>query len=140
MMLRKISAVTIITFLLWTVVSMPETPDFIKVMRSIVSGGFGGLIAIFFVGIAQPLDSKGHASNSLKNISNFADFFGLELRKRIKAVAGDFEVEIQRLHKEKRFRTAKWNKALAWSYAFWYVIRGPIDWLAEAVIKPWKGL
>lgn len=77
---------------------------------------------------------------SLKGISNFADFFGLGLRKRIKAVAGDYEVEIKRLHKEKRYKTAKWNKALAWSYAIWYVLRGPVDWFAETLIKSWKGL
>lgn len=77
---------------------------------------------------------------SLKSISNFADFFGLGLRKKIKAMAGDFDIEIQRLRKEKRFKTAKWNKALAWGYAVWYVLRGPFDWIVETFIKSKKGL
>ena len=77
---------------------------------------------------------------SLQHISNFADLFGLGLRKKIKAMAGDFDLEIKRLHKAKRSKTAKWNKALAWGYAVWYVVRGPIDWLAENLIKSWKGL
>ena len=77
---------------------------------------------------------------SLAGIYNFADFFGLDLRKRIKALAGDFEVEIIRLQSERRFKTAKWNKALAWGYAVWYVLRGPFDWIVETFIKSKKGL
>ena len=85
-------------------------------------------------------------SKSCKNppplirISNFADFWGLNLRKRIKATAGDFDVEVRRLHKEKRFRMAKWNVILAWGYAIWYVLRGPYDLVKGALVKALKGL
>jgi hypothetical protein len=77
---------------------------------------------------------------SLNHISNFADFWGLGLRKRIKATAGDFDVEVRRLHKEKRYRMAKWNVVLAWGYAIWYVLRGPYDMLKGALVKALKGL
>lgn len=71
-------------------------------------------------------------------ISNFADFWGLGLRKRIKACAGEFDVEVKRLHKEKSYRMAKWNVVLAWGYAVWYVVRGPWDWVFGALIKALK--
>ncbi len=77
---------------------------------------------------------------SLKRISNFADFWGLGLRKRIKAVAGEFDVELKRLHKEKRYGMAKWNVILAWGYAIWYVLRGPYDMLKGALVKALRGL
>lgn len=77
---------------------------------------------------------------SLKRISDFADFWGLDLRKRIKATAGDFGVEVNRLHKEKRYRMAKWNVVLAWGYAIWYVLRGPYDLVKGALGKALKGL
>ncbi len=79
-------------------------------------------------------------SPSLKRISNFADFWGLGLRKRIKATAGDFDVEVKRLHNEKRYRMAKWNVILAWGYAIWYVLRGPYDLVKGALVKAMKGL
>ena len=77
---------------------------------------------------------------SLRGISNFADFWGLGLRKKIKAGAGEFDVEVKRLHKEKRYRMAKWNVVLAWSYAVWYVLRGPYDLVKDALVKAIKGL
>lgn len=77
---------------------------------------------------------------SLNRVSNFADFWGLGLRKRIKAVAGDYDVEVKRLHKEKRYRMAKWNVVLAWGYAIWYVLRGPYDLVKGAMVKALKGL
>jgi hypothetical protein len=77
---------------------------------------------------------------SLNRVSNFADFWGLGLRKRIKAIAGEFDVEVKRLHKEKRFRMAKWNVVLAWGYSIWYVLRGPYDLMKGALVKAMKGL
>lgn len=77
---------------------------------------------------------------SLKRLANFADFWGFGLRKRIKAVAGEFDVELKRLHKEKRYGTAKWNVVLAWGYAIWYVLRGPYDMLKGALVKALRGL
>ena len=77
---------------------------------------------------------------SLQHILNFADFWGLGLRKRIKACAGEFDVEVNRLHKEKRYRMAKWNVVLAWGFAIWYVLRGPYDLVKGALVKALKGL
>lgn len=76
---------------------------------------------------------------NLKNLTRFADFFGLGLRKRLKAMAGDFDAEISRLHKQHRYVAAKWNKCLAWSYAIWYVLRGPLDWARAALVKALTG-
>ena len=81
-----------------------------------------------------------HQPPSLLGISNFADFWGLGLRKRIKACAGELDVEVKRLHKEKRYRMAKWNVVLAWGYAIWYVLRGPYDLVRGALVKALKGL
>ena len=65
---------------------------------------------------------------SLTAISRFADFFGLGLRKEIKAMVGDYDVEIKRIYtKEKRPLAAKWQVALAWGYTFWYVCKRPIS-------------
>lgn len=77
---------------------------------------------------------------SLKSVAAFADLWGLELRKRIKSMAGDYDIEIRRIHKEKRYRMAKWNKVLAWGYAIWYVLRGPYDLVRGALVKAMKGL
>lgn len=84
--------------------------------------------------------NSAHQPPSLLGISDFADFWGLSLRKRIKATAGDFDVEVKRLHKEKRYRMAKWNVVLAWGYAIWYVLRGPYDLVKGALVKAMQGL
>lgn len=76
---------------------------------------------------------------SLMGISHFADWFGIPTRKAIKALAGDYEKEIARLWTEGRTRTARWNKALAWGYAFWYVARSPFDTIVRYVMKSFRG-
>lgn len=114
--------------------------DFQETLISVV-GVCTGLVGLSPVAeVFQKNIQTQRARASLKAMSHFADFFPLELRKRIKALAGDYEVEIKRLHKEKRYKTARWNKVLAWGYAIGYVLRGPFDWFAEALIKSWKGL
>jgi hypothetical protein len=72
-------------------------------------------------------------------LNRMADYLGLELRKRIKALAGDYDAEIQRLYSEGRYRAAQWNKWLAWGYAGFYVLRAPIDWLSSFVIAKFTG-
>lgn len=75
----------------------------------------------------------------LQSLMHLADYLGLGLRKRIKALAGDYDAEIVRLHAEGRYRAARWNKYLAWGYAGWYVLRAPVDWAASVVIKKITG-
>ena len=48
-------------------------------------------------------------------------------------------MEVKRLHKEKRYRMAKWNVFLAWGYAIWYVLRGPWDFVRDVLVKAMKG-
>jgi hypothetical protein len=76
---------------------------------------------------------------SLTALSNFADIFGLQIRKRIKALAGDYDEEIGRLYKQRQYKTAQWNRILAWGYAIWYVLRGPLDWVTDYLISAVKG-
>lgn len=76
---------------------------------------------------------------SLQPICDFADLFGLQVRKKIKAVAGDYDEEIARLHKQRRYKTAQWNRILAWGYAILYVLRGPLDWVTDYLISAVKG-
>lgn len=75
----------------------------------------------------------------LQRLTHLADFFGLGLRKRIKAMVGDFDAEIGRLHRQRRYKAAKWNQLLAWGYAGWYVIRGPVDWVRELLMHALTG-
>lgn len=72
---------------------------------------------------------------SLDRLSRFADWFPLDLRKRLKALAGDYDAEIVRLHAEGRSSVARWNKCLAWCYAICYVARGPFDRIASLFVK-----
>ena len=74
----------------------------------------------------------------LTGIKHFADCFSLDLRKRITGMAADYEVEINRIFAEGRFKTARWNKAMAWAYAIGYVLRGPFDflyWCGQKLMK-----
>ena len=114
--------------------------DYRYVASGIIGAHFGFWLS--FLALKTVFGAAIKARNhhpSLKRISNFADFWGLGLRKRIKATAGDFDAEIRRLHKEKRFRMAKWNVILAWGYAIWYVLRGPYDLVKGALVKALKG-
>lgn len=76
---------------------------------------------------------------SLKGLQNFADYLPLEMRKTVKAMVGDFDAEIMRLHKQHRYGAARWNKGLAWSYAVWYMARGPLDWVISKFVKAHTG-
>lgn len=76
---------------------------------------------------------------SLAGLVHFADWWGLDLRKRIKSLAGDYDAEIRRLCHEDRYLTARWNKFLAWTFAFWYIGRGPWDWLRALLLLAVKG-
>lgn len=75
---------------------------------------------------------------SIKGILHFADFFGLATRKSIKAMAGDYDDEIRRIHADGRVWTAKYNKLLAWGYALWYVLRGPLDGAVQYLMGSFK--
>ena len=72
---------------------------------------------------------------SLRGIVRFADALPLGLRKRVKAMAGDYDAEIALLHKQRRYRMAKWNARLAWLTAAWMVLRAPLDALKSWVMK-----
>lgn len=63
----------------------------------------------------------------LRGLTRFADLFGLADRKVVKAIAGDFDVEIRRLRRERRPWVARWNICLAWGCALWCVFRSPLD-------------
>lgn len=75
----------------------------------------------------------------LRGLVRFADLFGLETRKAIKAMAGDYHVEIRRLRRERRWAMARWNAVLAWGYAGWFVLRSPVDKLTQYATKAWRG-
>jgi hypothetical protein len=74
----------------------------------------------------------------LNGLVAFADYFGLGMRARIKALAGDFDAEIARLHRDRRYKTAKWNQFLAWWFTAGYLLRGPFDWAWEYFVEAFR--
>jgi hypothetical protein len=78
-------------------------------------------------------------SAPLRGLARFADLFGLQTRKAIQALAGDYAVEVRRLRRERRRWMARWNVVLAWGYAAWYVLRSPVDWVVSYVLKSLRG-
>lgn len=88
---------------------------------------------------AASAPKEGQSRPTLGGLSAFADFFGLDLRRRLKAMAGDYDAEIARLHKEGRSFAARWNKWLAWYCAGWYVLRSPLDKAAAMLVKGFTG-
>ena len=76
---------------------------------------------------------------SLKGLIRFADLFGLGTRRSIKALAGDYDIEIRRLLRERRPHMARWNAGSAWGYALWSVLGAPSDRLVGFAIKLWGG-
>lgn len=82
--------------------------------------------------IAKPLPR-------LRKLVLWADLMPLDLRKRLKAMAGDYSAEIARLQLEGRHKTANWNTVLAYGYAGWYVLRGPLDGVVGLLMKNLKG-
>lgn len=89
----------------------------------------------FFEAIEPPLPQR----PTLTGLTQFADWCPLDLRKRLKALAGDYDAEIIRLHGDARYPAARWNKFLAWTYALWYVLRSPLDRAAEILVKAFTG-
>ena len=64
---------------------------------------------------------------SLTTAIRFADLFGLTLRKQIKAMVGDYVVEINRISNENRPLTAKWQ-----------VLKRPLTVIWDYVCAPFK--
>ena len=56
-------------------------------------------------------------TSPVRGIVRMADILGLGLRREIKAMAAEFEVEIKRLRRERRPAMARWNIILAWATA-----------------------
>lgn len=85
------------------------------------------------------LKSRRRRSTPLRGLTRFADLFGLQTRKAIKSLAGDYAVEVRRLRRERRPWMARWSVVLAWGYALWYVFRSPVDWAVSYVLKSLRG-
>jgi hypothetical protein len=75
----------------------------------------------------------------LHGLVHVADALPIPTRKAIKALAGDYMHEVQRLQDEGRSRMAKWNVFLAWCCAAWYVLRSPFDWIVSLLLKNLRG-
>lgn len=84
--------------------------------------------------------SKRKQTPNLRSLVRFADFFGLHTRKAIKALAGDFSAEVQRLKRARRPHMARWNVCLAWLYTFWIVAKAPMDMLLRYLVKAFGGI
>ena len=87
------------------------------------------------IGTVKAAETAAPTKPDLTGLKHFSDWFSLGLRQRICAMAGDYEKEIDRIFSEGRFKTARWNKALAWGYAILYVLRGPVDFLVWVWLK-----
>lgn len=79
--------------------------------------------------VSNCLRTRKRQPPSLRGLVHFADWLGLDLRKRINALAGDYDAEIRPLCRDDSYITARWNKALAWAFALWYIGRVPWDWI-----------
>lgn len=75
------------------------------------------------------------ASPSVSQLVRLADIAPLRLRKKIKALAGDYQAEIDTLTQHGRFGMAKYNKVLAFTHCVVLVLRSPID----ACVEIWRG-
>jgi hypothetical protein len=93
-----------------------------------------------FVYFDLPLIRKDPPTRSvLYALVRVADVLPIATRKAIKALAGDYMHEVQRLYSEGRPGMAKWNVCLAWCCAAWYVLRSPVDWVLAYVLKSMRG-
>jgi hypothetical protein len=99
--------------------------------------GFNGLLVQQFFARRRLSRSSMRARRRqpLRTLARWADCFGLPTRKAIKALVGDYAVEIRRLRRERRKWMARWNVCLAWGFATWYVIRGPFDAVVQYLVK-----
>lgn len=95
--------------------------------------------SVIRIRVSYSVPTKKRQPPSLKGLVQFADWWGLDLRKRIKALAGDYDAEVRRLCRADRYPTARWNKVLAWIFAFWYIGRGPLDWIRALLLLAVKG-
>ncbi|MDP2034178.1 MAG: hypothetical protein Q8K29_12270 [Polaromonas sp.] len=75
----------------------------------------------------------------LDSLNSIAEWLPLGMRKKIKAMAADYADEIRCIHARGEYRKAQWNKRLAWGYAIWYVVRGPVDAVKDWLIASFKG-
>jgi hypothetical protein len=69
------------------------------------------------VWIALTRSPNKRKTSPVRGIVRLADVFGLGLRREIKSMAADFEVEIKRLRRERRPAMARWNIVMAWATA-----------------------
>jgi len=74
-------------------------------------------------------------SPSLSRLTEWSDVLPIALRKQVKAMAGDYQPEIQRLHAEGRHRVAAWNAKLAWGTAAWMVCKAPFLAIRDYLLK-----
>jgi hypothetical protein len=86
-----------------------------------------------------PLEPRSEPEPTLQGLFRFADWFGLNTRKAIKALAGDYEVEIRRLRQEGRPGVAQWNSVLAWGYALVLVLKSPVSWVVSRALNAFRG-
>lgn len=92
----------------------------------------------FIIRTSIALD-RGQEPPPLRRLIRVADLLPIPTRKAIKALAGDYMDEVQRLHGEGRPRMAQWNVVLAWGCAAWYLLRSPFDWVVSYVLKNLRG-
>lgn len=88
--------------------------------------------------LAQPVSAARRCKPELLGLANFADIFSMGLRKRLRAMVGDYQTDINRLYEEGRDKTAAWNKLLAWATAFYYIVCAPIEflyWCCQKIMK-----
>ncbi len=75
----------------------------------------------------------------LDGLTSFADICPRGLRGRLKAMAGDYDADIRAFHEQGKYKTARWNRMLAWATAAKMVLFGPFDALTQWAIKALRG-
>lgn len=93
-------------------------------------------LEVFRSKLRRRLSTTSRSRPPLRSLVRIADLFGIGTRKAIKAMAGDYDVEIRRLRRERRSAAAKWNVMLAWGTALSILLRSPFTFLLKAA----KGL
>lgn len=110
-----------------------------KNRRAFYSTNLGKVISISVLGVEVYRSKPGRKVYAatrnrppLRGLVKFADLFSIGTRKAIKAMAGDYDVEVRRLRRERRPAMAKWNVFLAWGTALGIVLRSPLSFLIKA--------
>lgn len=75
----------------------------------------------------------------LSGLIRLADILPLPTRKKLKALAGDYDPEIRRLRRAHRHRAATWNSVLAWLIAIRIVLGAPVEWALRVLLKLFRG-